>query len=169
MSNNAMGGLMAATDSALIVVTTAVGDERAGCLVGFHTQSSISPQHYCLWLSKANHTYRMSLRASYFAVHFLTAQDLAMAKWFGTQTGEDTDKFSGIGIDDDETGIPLVRACPNRMVLERISMLDDGGDHVCITTRVRSAQNEGPFLPLRLSDAEHLTPGHGSEERAIQP
>jgi hypothetical protein len=48
---------------ALIVLTTAAENQRAGCLVGFHAQSSLAPRHHCLWLSKANHTYRASLRA----------------------------------------------------------------------------------------------------------
>ena len=30
----------------MVVVTTAQGDERAGCLVGFHAQSSIEPPRY---------------------------------------------------------------------------------------------------------------------------
>ncbi|MCT1909143.1 hypothetical protein ACH0CV_13930 [Brachybacterium paraconglomeratum] len=51
MSENAFATLMAATDPAMVVVTTAAGGERAGCLVGFHAQSSISPERYCLWLS----------------------------------------------------------------------------------------------------------------------
>jgi flavin reductase (DIM6/NTAB) family NADH-FMN oxidoreductase RutF len=45
--------LMAALDSPLIVVTAADERERAGCLVEFHVQSSIDPQRYCVWLSKA--------------------------------------------------------------------------------------------------------------------
>ena len=149
--------------------TTVAEDERAGCLVGFHAQSSIEPERYCIWLSKANHTYRTSLRAAHFAVHFLTSDDLAVAERFGTLTGEDTDKFAGVDVDLDEYGVPLLRACPNRMTLDRIAVLDDGGDHVCLTTRVRSADADGTFAPLRVSDADHLEPGHGSEERAIEP
>lgn len=169
MSDDAFGNLMASSDPPLIVVTTAAVGEQAGCLVGFHVQSSITPQHYCLWLSKANHTYRVSLRASHFAVHYLTTEDLALADRFGTRSGEDTDKFAGIDVDTDGNGVPLIRACPNRMLLERIAVLDDGGDHVCITTRVRSAQANGTFVPLRVSNADHLAAGHASEERAIQP
>ena len=160
---------MAAADPPLIVLTTAAEDEQAGCLVGFHVQSSITPQHYCVWLSKANHTYRVGLRATHFAVHFLTTDDLTLAERFGTLSGEDTDKFAGLDVDLDEYGVPLLDACPNRMSLERISLLDDGGDHVCLTTRVSSAHTTGDFKPLRVSDATHLDPGHGSEERAIQP
>ena len=169
MSEDAFDTLMAAADPPLIVLTTAAEDEQAGCLVGFHVQSSITPQHYCVWLSKANHTYRVGLRATHFAVHFLTADDLTLAERFGTLSGEDTDKFAGLDVDLDEYGVPLLDACPNRMSLERISLLDDGGDHVCLTTRVSSAHTTGDFKPLRVSDATHLDPGHGSEERAIQP
>jgi len=138
-------------------------------LVGFHTQSSITPQHYCVWLSKANHTYRVSLRAAHFAAHFLTAEDFTLAERFGTLSGEDTDKFAGTDVDLDQNGVPLLRACPNWMSLERIAVLDDGSDHVCLTTRVRSAHTRGNFVPLRVSSATHLVPGHGSDERAIQP
>lgn len=169
VSNEAFDTLMASTDPTLIVFTTAAEDERAGCLVGFHAQSSITPQHYCVWLSKANHTYRVSLRATHFAVHFLTATDAALAEHFGTLSGEDTDKFAGLDVDPDENGVPLLTACPNRMTLERIAVLDDGSDHVCLTTRVHSANTKGAFEPLRLANATHLVPGHTNDERAIHP
>ncbi len=169
MSDDAFGTLMDSADPPLIVLTTVAEDEQAGCVVGFHTQSSITPPQYCVWLSKANHTYRVALRATHFAVHFLTEADLSIAERFGTLSGEDTDKFAGMEVDHDENGVPLLRACPNRMSLERIALLDDGGDHVCLATRVRSAATSGSFVPLRLSSASHLDPGHESEERAIQP
>jgi flavin reductase (DIM6/NTAB) family NADH-FMN oxidoreductase RutF len=169
VSEGAFDTLMAAANPPLIVLTTAAEDEQAGCLVGFHVQSSITPRRYCVWLSKANHTYRVSLRARHFAVHFLTAGDLDLAERFGTVSGEDTDKFAGVDADLDQFGVPLLSALPNRMSLERISMLDDGSDHVCLTTEVRSADTAGDFVPLRVSDAAHLEPGHESEERAIEP
>ena len=53
-----------------------VQDYRAGCLVGFHSQSSIDPRQYAVWLSKANHTYPVALRSELFAVHFLTARQM---------------------------------------------------------------------------------------------
>ena len=169
MSDDAFDTLMDSADPPLIVLTTAAEDERAGCLVGFHVQSSITPRHYCVWLSKANHTYLVSLRAAHFAVHFLTEEDFALAERFGTLSGEDTDKFAGIDVEIDQNGVPLLRACPNRLSLERIAVLDAGGDHVCLTTRVCSAHTGGDFVPLRVSSAIHLVPGHESEERAIRP
>lgn len=169
MSDEAFESLMTSVDPPLVVVTTAAEDERAGCLVGFHSQSSIDSGHYSVWLSKANHTYRTGLRATHFAVHFLTDQDHALAERFGTACSAETDKFADLDVDTDERGTPLLRDLPNRLLLERIAVLDDGGDHVCLTTRVLSAHSGGPFTPLRVSDADDLEPGHPAESRAVSP
>ncbi|MGO1284299.1 MAG: flavin reductase family protein [Brachybacterium sp.] len=169
MDEAAFTALTSAADPAMIVVTTAAEGERAGCLVGFHSQSSISPAHYSVWLSKANHTYRVALRASHLAVHILTAEDLPLAEHFGTLSGEETEKFSRIATSAGEGGVPLLEGCPHRMLLERITMLDDGGDHVVVTGTVVSARASGSLVPLRLSHVAHLRAGHDSEERAIRP
>ena len=169
MSEEDFDSLMTSTDSSLIVVTTAAENERAGCLVGFHSQSSMSPEQYDFWLSKANHTYQVSLRAAYCAVHFLTSDDLAMAQRFGARSGEDTDKFRGLDVHTAEQGVPLLSALPNRMVVERIAMLDDGGDHVGITARVISSETTEHFMPLRLSHIGDLPAGRDNDSRAIHP
>ena len=169
VSDDAFDELMTSVDPPLVVVTTAAEGEKAGCLVGFHAQSSITPKHYCVWLSKANHTYVVGLRATHFAVHFLTTDDFTIAERFGTVSGEDTDKFAGFEVDLDPHGIPDLTACPNRISLERIAVLDDGSDHVCLTTQVREARSGRRFTPLRVSSAAHLVPGHSSDRRAIHP
>lgn len=161
--------LMTSVDPAMIVLTTVAEGSRAGCLVGFHCQSSIGPEHYCVWLSKANRTYEVALRARHFAVHFLASDDLPVAEHFGTASGQDVDKFAELDLETDGYDVPLLRSCPNRVLLDRITLLDDGGDHVCLTARVRRVDTAGPFTPLRLSDVAHLDPGHEAEERAIQP
>ena len=161
--------LMAALDSPLIVVTTADDRERAGCLVEFHGQSSIEPQRYCVWLSKANYTYRVALNSSHLVVHFLSADDLPLAELFGTQTGDTVDKFAGLPVDSGPGGAPVLRQCPNWLAVRRIALLDEGGDHVCLTTEPVAALTAGPFQPLRLSQAGHLRAGHGPEERPEPP
>jgi len=45
-------------------------------------------QRYCVWLSKANYTYRVAMHASYLVIHLLTADDLPLAELFGTLTGD---------------------------------------------------------------------------------
>ena len=48
-------------------------------------------------------------------------------------------------------------------------MRDDGGEHVCGTARVLSAQREGELDPLRLSSVEPLRAGRDSGEHAVRP
>ena len=169
MAEHDFNTLMAALDSPLIVVTTADQRERAGCLVEFHVQSSIEPQRYCVWLSKANYTYRVALQSSHLVIHFLTADDQPLAELFGTQTGDTVDKFAGLPVDSGPGGAPVLRPCPNWLAVRRIALLDEGGDHVCLTTEPVAAQTAGPFRPLRISQAGHLKAGHGAAERPEPP
>ena len=169
MAEDAFDSLMASIDAPMVVVTTAVAGERAGCLVGFHAQSAIDPQRYCVWLSKANHTYRVALRSTYLAVHFLTEDDHDLAERFGTRTGDDVDKFEGLETRSGRDGVPLVERLPNRMLVRRVALLDEGGDHVCLSTECLESETPGPFTPLRLSAVDDLTPGHESDERADPP
>jgi flavin reductase (DIM6/NTAB) family NADH-FMN oxidoreductase RutF len=161
--------IMTSRDADLIVVTTAEAGEQAGCLVGFHAQSSMDPQRYCVWLSKANHTYRVAQRSTHLAIHFLTARDLALAERFGTLTGDRADKFAGLNVSPGPGGVPVLRACPNWLTVERTTLLDEGGDHVCVVTQPLTAHYGGPFQPLRVSSVGHLVPGHGSAERPDPP
>ena len=169
MGADAFADLVAADDGPMVVVTTAVGGERAGCLVGFHSQSSIDPERYSVWLSKANHTYRVATRADHLAVHFLTDADHPIAELFGGSSGDDVDKFERTATEPGPDGVPLLADCPHRLVGRRVTLFDDGGDHVCVTLEVLSATTPGPFDPLRLSDVADLTPGHDAEERPHPP
>jgi flavin reductase (DIM6/NTAB) family NADH-FMN oxidoreductase RutF len=169
MAETTFDTLMASLDPPMVVVTTAVAGERAGCLVGFHAQSAIDPQRYCVWLSKANHTYRVALRSTHLAVHFLTEDDFDLAEQFGTLTGEDTDKFSGLALHEGPDGVPLLEQCGNRILLRRILLADEGGDHVCLSAECLDAETSGSFQPLRLSQVTHLVPGHENDERADPP
>ena len=161
--------IMVSLDSPMAVITTAMGDERGGCLVGFHAQSSIDPGRYCVWISKANHTYRIMLRSTHLGVHYLTSGDRELARLFGTLSGDDVDKFSHCETEIGPHGVPVLPRCAHRMVVRRIALLDEGGDHVCVVTEPVDVRSPGPFTPLRLSDVSDLEPGHASEERPDPP
>lgn len=159
------GALMSDADPAMVVVTAVEGDERAGCLVGFHSQCSIDPVRYAVWLSKANHTYRVALLAEHVAVHFLDAGDDDVAALFGGTSGDDVDKFARSAWTPGPGSVPLLDRCPNRVVGRRHTLVDEGGDHVCLVLTVDDVTRGGPFTPLRLSDVTDLEPGHGNQER----
>jgi flavin reductase (DIM6/NTAB) family NADH-FMN oxidoreductase RutF len=166
-TDEAFDRIMASLDPAMAVVTTTDGRERGGCLVGFHGQSSIGPHRYAVWLSKANHTYRLALRATHLACHLLAADDLELAEVFGTLTGDEVDKFTRCGPVTERHGVPLLDACPNRILARRGALLDEGGDHVLVVLEPIEVECTGPFAPLRLSQVAHLEPGHGSGERPV--
>lgn len=166
---SAFSTIAAALDPAMVVVTSAHEGERAGCLVGFHSQSSIEPERYCVWLSKANHTARIVRLAPTLAVHFLTAEQRPLAELFGTFTGDEVDKFSRCTWDEGPDGLPLLSEVPRRIVARRVAILDEGGDHLCVVTEPVSSEADGPFTPLRLSAVDDLTPGHQAEERPTPP
>jgi flavin reductase (DIM6/NTAB) family NADH-FMN oxidoreductase RutF len=158
--------LVAAADTTLVVVTATYRGERGGCLVGFHCQCSIEPARHAIWLSKANHTCRVALQASHLGVHFLGREDRALAQLFGESTGDEIDKFARCDVVEGPHGVPLLRACADRMVGRRRTSMDDGSDHICFVVEPIEVQRGDATPPMRLSDASDLTPGHAAEERA---
>jgi flavin reductase (DIM6/NTAB) family NADH-FMN oxidoreductase RutF len=176
----AFSELVASADAAMVVVAAAMaggpedGAEAAGCLVGFHCQSSIDPPRYSVWLSKANHTYRVALHADHLAVHFLAEGDLDLAEHFGTLSGDAADKFAGWEVETGPGGVPLLARCPHRLVIRRDTVVDSGGDHVSVTGDVVAAWaggrvDGGRFTPLRYSAVADLDAGHPAEERPRPP
>ena len=166
---DAFDQLMSSVDRPMIVVTTALGDEKAGCLVGFHAQSSIEPGRYTVWLSKANHTARVAQRATELAVHFLARDQHALAAHFGTQSGDDVDKFATLDVELADGSVPLLRDCPNRFWGRKVAVLDEGGDHLCVVIAPEDAASVEPFEALRLSDVSDLDASHDSDERNPPP
>ena len=157
--------IMARLDSPMAIVTTASDQDRAGCLVGFHTQSGIAPSSLSVWLSKANHTFRVAVFAEVFAVHFLGQDDMELAELFGTVSGDDADKFERCSWSSGPDEVPLLDGCGNRAVGRKIALLDTQADHVCLVLDPVEATYGGEFEPLRLSQVAHLRAGHEAEER----
>ena len=152
-------------DAPLVVVTTQVDGERGGCLVVFHTQASIEPELYAVWLSRANRTTALATNADHLAVHFLTRDQKDVAEHWGSLTGDETDKFAGVEWFEGPHDLPLLTACPDRIVLERVEVMDmPEADHLCWMGRVESARPDHDE-PLRLSDVDDITPGHEADDR----
>jgi flavin reductase (DIM6/NTAB) family NADH-FMN oxidoreductase RutF len=151
------------------VVTTAVDEHRAGCLVGFHSPCGIEPPRYAVWISKANHTYRIGVFAERFAVHFLHRGDLDLAALFATTSGDDVDKFARCAWTAGPDGVPLLDGSTDRFVGRRLALLDAGADHVCVVLEPVSVDHApSPAAGtswLRAGDADGLTAGHPPDER----
>ena len=146
-------------DFPMFVVTTRTGDRRAGCLVGFATQTSIDPTRMLVALSPPNHTYRVACEARALAVHLLAADQLALAELFGGRTGDEIDKFAHCRWSEGPEGLPILEACRSwfaGMIRDRMRL----GDHVGFLLEPIAAGHgrSGPHLGYQA--VRHLTAGH---------
>src|SRR5215467_12421657 len=109
---------MAELEYPMYVVTASAGGERAGCLVGFGTQTSIHPPRFLVGISRKNHTLRVANDAQLLAVHVLSddPQERRLAELFGGQTGDETDKFELCTWHEGPGGVPLLDDIPNFFV-----------------------------------------------------
>jgi flavin reductase (DIM6/NTAB) family NADH-FMN oxidoreductase RutF len=156
--------LMAKLDQSMVIVTTLAGDDHAGCLVGFHSQSSIDPPRYVVWISQANHTHEVAQRASVFAVHLVPSDRRDLAELFGGVTSDELDKLERCAWSPGPDGVPLLNGCPDRFVGRRVEWLDADGDHggIVLEPTVVHTDGEGPWL--RLADVVDIDAGHAPDD-----
>lgn len=166
-TQDTVNALMTALDPPMVIVTVADAEERAGCLVGFHSQSGLEPAKVAVWLSKANHTFRVAVFADILAVHFLTPDDVDLATRFGSSSSDERDKFAGCAWHAGPSGVPLLERCPNRIVGRKRALLDAESDHVCVLLEPIESTCVDGFVPLRLAGVSHLDPGHAAPERPV--
>lgn len=147
-------------DYPMVIVTTIADGERSGCLVGFHTQCSIDPRRWAVWISKENHTYRTAINATSLAVHFPSLDDRDLAELFGEATGDDVDKFARCAWTAGPDGVPLLDRIPNRFVGRVVDRHDDGCDHQLFVIEFDEAQHAHPLRQLGFQAVRGLDPGH---------
>ncbi|MBF6088394.1 flavin reductase family protein [Nocardia cyriacigeorgica] len=160
--DEAFDALIAAADSPMWVVTTIADGRRAGCLVGFAGQVSITPRRFLVAVSKNNHTYRIARRAGYLGVHLLTVESLDLARLFGTTTGETADKFAQCAWSSGPHGLPILDGAVGWFA-GRLIARSDFGDHVGHLLEPVTATAPPPAAAapaLRLQAVADLSPGH---------
>jgi flavin reductase (DIM6/NTAB) family NADH-FMN oxidoreductase RutF len=151
--------LVGALDPEMVVVT--VGSEPpAGCLVGFHCQTGITPPRYLVCLSKKNQTYRAARDADTVAVHFLPTGARDIAKLFGTETGDEAEKFARCEWRPGPDGVPILGGCLawfSARIVDRFDVGDHGG---FLLSPLEAEPNTSTARVLRLNEVEDLEPGH---------
>jgi flavin reductase (DIM6/NTAB) family NADH-FMN oxidoreductase RutF len=144
----------------MFVVTAAGEDRRAGCLVGFTTQSSLEPLRFIVCISRANHTFGVARGASVVAVHLLSAADGDLAELFGARTGDSVDKFELCDWRSGPDGAPILTRCSDWFagrVLERF----EAGDHdAFLLEPVAGDAGGGDARAFTSLQAASIEPGH---------
>ncbi len=151
--------LVGQLDYSMFIVTVATDDERAGCLVGFATQSSIDPPRFLVCVSRANRTCRVASASKLLAVHFVPRHAEALAELFGGRSGDDVDKFARCDWHPGPAGLPILDECGNWFagrVLERLDL----GDHVGFLLEPIDAHREQGGPAFEFHRAKHIEPGH---------
>ena len=90
--DEAFHDLMGRLDRPMYVLTAAADGTRAGCLVGFATQTCIDPPRFLACVSDKNFTHGVATLAERVAVHVLRRDQHDLAALFGGETGDEVDK-----------------------------------------------------------------------------
>lgn len=146
-------------DYPMYIVTVANRGERAGCLIGFATQCSIDPLRFFICLSDKNKTHRVADGASVVAVHLVPADGDALAALFGSQTGDDVDKFARCSWREGPEGVPILDDCPNWFAGRVLGTLE-AGDHRGLLLEPFAAGASADASQYDFHRAKRLEPGH---------
>jgi flavin reductase (DIM6/NTAB) family NADH-FMN oxidoreductase RutF len=151
---------LSGTFAAPVYIVTACADgERAGCVVGFASEVSLSPPRFMACISRANATFPVAMRAGRLAVHALTEAERDLAELFGGETGDAVDKFEHCRWSAADDGTPILTACPTWFlgaVVDRVDL----GDHVGCVLAPERWRDGGLIEQLTARDLARLEPGH---------
>jgi flavin reductase (DIM6/NTAB) family NADH-FMN oxidoreductase RutF len=160
MASDAFARIVATLDAPMTIVTATDGSQLAGCLIGFETQCSMEPRRWLVCVSKVNATYAIARAASVLVVHLLRADQHALARLFGAETGFHADKFAHCAWRSGPGGTPILAGCDwiAGRVIERV----DAGDHVAHLLDVIDAGQEHPAgsPDLGFQAARDIPPGN---------
>jgi flavin reductase (DIM6/NTAB) family NADH-FMN oxidoreductase RutF len=157
---DAFDGLVAVLDYPMFVVTVRAGEHRAGCLVGFASQASIRPPRFLVGISQRNYTFRIAQDATHLAVHVLSRRHVALAELFGSQTGDQVDKFSQCAWHSGPFGVPILDDAAAWFVGEVIDRFAFG-DHVGHLLEPVDGHSPGQLRQwVTFADVRGVTPGH---------
>jgi flavin reductase (DIM6/NTAB) family NADH-FMN oxidoreductase RutF len=162
MDDESFERLAARLDYTMFVVTTAADGNASGCLVGFATQTSLEPQRFLVGISKRNHTFGVAARSQHLAVHVLARRSLGLARLFGGQTGDDTDKFQHCSWHTGPAGMPILDDAPAWFVGKTLNRIELG-DHLGYLLEPIAGHASRPVEKLlAFSDVGDIEPGHGA-------
>lgn len=133
--------------------------ERSGCLVGFGSQVSIDPARFMVCISQANHTHGVALRAEHLGVHLLRADQHEVAVLFGSETGDEIDKFERCAWTSGPNGVPVLDDCA-RVMVGRVVERHDLGDHTGFVLEPQAQEARSGEPDLTFKQVEDVEPGH---------
>lgn len=134
----------------LYLITTAFGEEKAGCVVNTLSQVTASPIYLTVTLHKDNYTKQILEQSNTFSATVLDMEaDMDLIGTFGFHSSKDTDKFKNFTTKLDTQGNPYVVNHANARFTCKVIKQVDLGTHVMFIGELIEAE--------RLSDVESMT------------
>ena len=130
-----------------VTVTTSYSDrgEVVGMTASAFSSVSLDPCLVLMCPAKDADCYRPLTEASYFGVHLLAGDQVALAWQFAKS---DTDKTAGLEISQGPSGSPKIQGCLAYLEC-RHHALYDGGDHGILVGEVTHIEfSDGAHVPL---------------------
>jgi flavin reductase (DIM6/NTAB) family NADH-FMN oxidoreductase RutF len=152
------GKIMGTLNYPVFIVTTAAGDRREGCVIGFATHTSLRPPRFLACLSRENRTYRLAREAVALAVHAVPRDRTDLVELFGGETGDEIDKFARCEWRPGPRGLPILAGCPSWFAGAILSG-HDLGDHEGFLLSPIDARYEPGELAY-FQDVTYVEPGH---------
>lgn len=129
------------------IVTSSDSDGNGvGATVSAFASLSLDPPLVLVCLKRESSSISAIRRRGAFAVHVLDSDKASLARQFAR---DGVDKFSGVGFELNERGVPCLLDCSSRLECDLHAELP-GGDHNIMVGRVTSAvaSSSGAFQPL---------------------
>lgn len=137
------------------IVTTTLGERRAGITVNAFCSVSLDPPLVLVCIEQRNYTHDLLLESGAFAINFLGSHQAEISRCFASQGDEKLTTFCGVTTHIEATGAPVFDDCLAWADC-RVVAVYPGGDHSIIIGRVEA---------LGGSDATPLLYYHGQYGR----
>ena len=125
----------------LFILTARDGKKDNGCIINTAQQVTSQPNRISICVNKNNFTHDMILKTGEFNVNILS-QDATfdIFKWYGFQSGRDTEKIQGEKLPRARNGIVYIEGCTNSFISGKVVESHDYGTHTLFVADVIEAR-----------------------------
>jgi flavin reductase (DIM6/NTAB) family NADH-FMN oxidoreductase RutF len=148
---------------AVFVVTGAAGSVRAGMTACWVVRVSHRPPLYAVAIHHSSQTRDVVAEGNCFCIHILRADQVDLARRFGSVSGRDADKFAGLAWRPGASGAPILQDVMAFLDCQVVSA-NEVGDHSLFVGRLveEGVLREAGALIFRPSDFADI--GQSGEE-----
>ena len=125
----------------LFVLTAKDGRKDNGCIINTAQQVTSQPNRISICVNKNNFTHDMILKTGEFNVNVLsTDATFDIFKWYGFQSGRDTEKIQSEKMPRSRNGIVYLEGCTNAFISGKVVESHDYGTHTMFVADVTEAR-----------------------------